>query len=288
MWLWWVLGGLVAWCAVALLVGVVVGRGIRLAERREIEARGVLIPDFVPGPALAPPAPAQARRRIPLPPLGIVLAATAVALETLGFVLRQTGAEIRVLSMDAPFSLPRLYVAALFAAAALAAVAGARLLPGRRTWWTAVALVAGLISAVKAGSTVHAQAMSAVSDAVGWPAATAISAVLAIAVVATLWVLSRHDQRDRRRVLGSLVAYVVAAVGLSAVSGTVGADWTAVATYLEESGEALAGVAVLVAVLVGVAPRVVLPATWRLRRAVDAQTLDLPERLPVVPRDARS
>ena len=49
---------------------------------------------------------------------------------------------------------------------------------------------------------------------------------------------------------------------------------------VEESSEALAGVAFLIAVLVGVAPRVVLPASWRLRRAVDAQTLELPERLP--------
>src|SRR6185312_9274114 len=110
--------------------------------RREIEARGLLIPDQVPERA---PVLAEPRRRIPLPPLGIGLAATAVALETLGFVLRQSGAESRVLSMDAPYSLPRLYVAALFAAAALAAVAGASALPGRRTWWMAVGLVAGVI-----------------------------------------------------------------------------------------------------------------------------------------------
>jgi hypothetical protein len=208
------------------------------------------------------------------------LAATAVALETVGFVLRQTGAENRVLSMDAPYSLPRLFVAAVFAVAAFAAVAGAGALPGRRTWWTAVGLVAGLIAAVKAGSTVHADALVALSSVVGRPAATAISATLALAVVVILWVLSRHDQRDRRRVLGSLAAYGVAAVGLSAVSGAVAADWSAAATYIEESGEALSGVGFLIAVLVGVAPRVVLPATWRLRRAVDPQTLDLPELAP--------
>ena len=53
------------------------------------------------------------------------------------------------------------------------------------------------------------------------------------------------------------------------------------ATFLEESGEALAGVAFLMAVLVGVAPRLVLPAAWALRRTADAQTLDVPEALPV-------
>ena len=49
-----------------------------------------------------------------------------------------------------------MFVALLFAAAALAAVAGAGTLPGRRTWWLAVALVGGGVAAVKAGGTVHA------------------------------------------------------------------------------------------------------------------------------------
>jgi hypothetical protein len=61
----------------------------------------------------------------------------------------------------------------------------------------------------------------------------------------------------------------------SAVGGA--ARWTATATFLEESGEALSAVAFLVAVLVGVAPRLVLPAEWALRRDVDAQTLTLPD-----------
>jgi hypothetical protein len=56
-------------------------------------------------------------------------------------------------------------------------------------------------------------------------------------------------------------------------------QWAVTATYLEESGEALAGVAVLVAVLVGVAPRLVLPASWVLRREEDSAALEVPERL---------
>ena len=270
------LGGLVAWSVLAFAVAVVVGRGIRLAERREIERDHLLTTAD-----LAAAAPiVQARRRVPLPPLGIGLAAIAVVLETIGFVLRQTGHETRLLSMDAVYSLPRMYVAALFAAAALAAIAGAGVLPARRTWWTAVGLVAGLIAAVKAGSTIHADALRWLIDTVGFVPATVLSAALAAAVVTALWMLSHHDRRDRRRVLGSLAAYGVAAVGLSAVSGAVAPGWSTVATYVEESGEALAGVAFLVAVLVGVAPRVVLPSTWRLRRTMDAQTLELPERLP--------
>src|SRR4051794_3761196 len=252
MWLWWVLVGLAVWTVVALAVAVVIGRGVRLAERREIEAGAVLTTaDLLPRESAAPVV--EPRRRIPLPPLGIGLAATAVALETVGFVLRQTGAENPVLSMDAPYSLPRLYVAALFAAAAIAAVAGAGVLPGRRTWWTAVGVVAGLIGAVKAGSSVHAEALHALNAAVGRAAATAISAALAIAVVAALWGLSREERRDRRRVLACLAGYAVAAVGLSAVSSAVGGGWSTAATFVEESGEALGGVAFLVAVLVGVA-----------------------------------
>src|SRR4051812_7149100 len=105
MWLWWVLGGLLAWTVLAFLVAVVVGRSIRLAERREIEQS-----DLLPVPALpvaARPPVAAPRVRSPLPPLGMGLAAAAVALEPVGFPLRQGGDETRLFSMDAPYSLPR-------------------------------------------------------------------------------------------------------------------------------------------------------------------------------------
>ncbi len=97
-------------------------------------------------------------------------------------------------------------------------------------------------------------------------------------MLAVLAFISRAERRDRRRVLGALAAYAVASVGLSAVSAVAVGQWAATATYLEESGEALAGVAVLVAVLVGVAPRLVLPASWVLRREEDAAVLEVPER----------
>ena len=62
-----------------------------------------------------------------------------------------------------------------------------------------------------------------------------------------------------------------------------GARATATPTFLEESGEALGAVVFLVAVLVGVAPRLVLPADWVLRRTADAHTLELAEVLPLRP-----
>jgi drug/metabolite transporter (DMT)-like permease len=182
--------------------------------------------------------------------------------------------------MDAPYSLPRLYVAALFAAAALAAVTFAGRTPRRRGWWLGVGLVAAGIAVVKAGSTVHADAMNAAADRLGTEGAVALAVLLAGGALAVLAFLSRAERRDRRRVLGALAAYAVASVGLSAVS-TVAGSWYVTATFLEESGEALAGVAFLVAVLVGVAPRLVLPADWALRRREDAEALEpvaLPER----------
>jgi hypothetical protein len=110
-----------------------------------------------------------------------------------------------------------------------------------------------------------------------------VSAAVAAVVVGALWFLSRTERRDRRRVLSVLALYAVASVGLSAVSqmaGAYGAQWVTTATFVEESGEALAAVAFLMAVLAGVAPRLVLPAGWALRREVDAQTLDVPSQMP--------
>ncbi|SEL63574.1 hypothetical protein SAMN04515665_1162 [Blastococcus sp. DSM 46786] len=269
----WIVGGLVVWMAVAASLGVLLGKVIRRAD-------DLTTPSWAPVEQLAPAATVvrTRRRAVPLPPVGVGLAAAAVVLMATGFLLRlngATGSAAQLLSMDAPFSLPRLFVAGLFAVAAIAAVAGAARNPGRRTWWLAVGVVAAGIASVKAGGTVHADAMAALYSAVGRPAAIAVSAVAALAVVGVLFFLSRTERRDRRRVLGSLAGYGVASVGLSALSALAPASLGIAATFIEESGEALAGVAFLVAVLIGVAPRLVLPAGWVLRRADDAHSLEL-------------
>jgi hypothetical protein len=184
--------------------------------------------------------------------------------------------------MDAPFSAPRLFTAGLFAVGALAAVAGAAVQRLRRPWWLAVGLVAAAIAAVKAGSTVHSHALQLATRTYGATAALLLSAALATGVLGTLWWLSRGERRDRRRVLGALAFYGVAGVGLSALSGAIsgayggGSSWAATATFVEESGEAMAAVAYLVAVLIGVAPRLVLPGEWALRRTADAELLEVP------------
>jgi hypothetical protein len=278
------------WSVLAFLLAVVVGRSIRLADQRSPEARrsAVLTTADLAVGATAP-RPAVRRRAIPLPSLGIALVVLALGLETSGFLARLTGGtsgSSPLLSMDAPFSLPRMFVALLFAAAAAAAVAGAGSIPGRRTWWLAVGLVGGGIAAVKAGSTVHADALGTLSDAIGNTLAVVASAALAVAVVGMLWFLSRTERRDRRRVLSVLALYAVASIGLSALSSVVAgafggaSSWAAGATFVEESGEALAAVAFLMAVLAGVAPRLVLPAAWPLRRTMDAHTLEVPVSAP--------
>jgi len=228
-----------------------------------------------------------ARRRVPVPTAAVVLAGVAVTLEFVGYLLRVGGAPqslARPLSMDAPFSVARMFVATLFAVAAVAALLGSRRIPGRRTWWTAVAVLAAGIASVKAGGDVHVRFLHAVAG--GDPVlGLLVSAPLALAAVAWLWWLSRHERRDRRRVLTALGAYGAASVGLSFVSSVVAGAWGssagATATFLEESGEALTGVAFLFAVLLGVAPRLVLAGALPLRREADAHSLDVPAVLPV-------
>ena len=182
--------------------------------------------------------------------------------------------------MELPFSAPRLYIAGLFAVAAVLAGLGAGRMPGRRTWWSAIAVVTAGIAAVKAGSEVHKALLLALDGYAHPVRALALTAPVAALGLASLWWLSRHDRRDRRRVLTALGLYGAASIGLSTLTSLVegrlghGHPLTVVATYLEECGEVLAATAVLVAVLVGLTPRLVLPAGRVLRREADRHTLD--------------
>ncbi|TFV60109.1 UNVERIFIED_ORG: hypothetical protein E4P37_19680 [Bacillus sp. AZ43] len=296
MWWLWLIGGLVAWTVIGLVVGVVLGRGVTLADRRT-QLSPPTTADLAGAPA---PAAARTRRRaIPLPTFAVALAAVALVLEGTGYAVRLAGVRGPmgdILSMDAPFSLPRMYVAALFAAAGLVALAAAGRLPERRTWWMAVGLVGAGIAGVKAGSTFHATAFAELDAIAGTSGAIAVSGIVAAAVVGALWFLSRTERRDRRRVLGALSVYALASVGFSAVSVLLadalgGASRLVVAAvFLEEAGEAIGGVVFLVAVLAGVAARLVLPAEWALRRTADAsarEAVDLWSR-PGTTRDVTS
>jgi hypothetical protein len=152
-WWGWALTG---WTGLALVLAPLLGLALREADRRERDALGL-----APAPAVQP---APWRRRIPVPPLALGLLLVGATLEGVGFVVRASGHEhgaARLWSMDAPLAVPRMFVAALFLAAALAALAGALRSTSRRPWWVAVALVAMLIAQVKAGGTVHAQTLAA-------------------------------------------------------------------------------------------------------------------------------
>ncbi|CCH85945.1 conserved membrane protein of unknown function [Modestobacter italicus] len=266
-WWGWVLVG---WVVLSFAAAPVVGKALREADRRE---RGVTEPAG---------SPAVRTRRIPVPPLTFALLVTAAVLETVGFVVRTSGHEYGsglLWSMDHSLSVPRMFVVAIFLAATLSAAAGAARSPGRRQWWAAVAVISLLIAQVKAGGTLHYEAIDALR-LTGRPLlATLLSAVVVAVVLVGLWWLSRTERRDRRRMLIAFGLYASAAVGLSGVTSLIGhagasAYWQAAATFVEETGEAFGAVAVLTAVLVGVAPRLVLPADWLLRRQADALTLD--------------
>jgi hypothetical protein len=44
----WVLSGIVAWLTIAMLLGVVIGHGIRMADARKRAADRARVPDYVP------------------------------------------------------------------------------------------------------------------------------------------------------------------------------------------------------------------------------------------------
>ncbi|WP_193616491.1 hypothetical protein [Goekera deserti] len=280
--MWWI-WALVAWSVVGVGLALVVGpflRGARLAAETAA--------DRADGPRPTAPAAVRSRRtprrRIPVPAFAIVLGLIGVGLEAVGFLLAAVGLDTgvgRVLAMDAPLSLPRMYVASLFAAAAVAAAVGAARAPHRRAWWLAVGAVAAVIAVVKGGGTVHTRVLAALGGYEHKLAGGLVSGAVAAAVIVGLFWLSRTERRDRRRVLGSLGLYAGAAVGLSTLSSLVGPAWGVAATFVEESGESLAGVTVLVAVLAGVAPRLVLPTDWALRRLADVEAVDLDAALAV-------
>ena len=274
---WWG-WALLGWTGLAVVLAPLLGLALREADRRERRSLGL---------STAPAERAVRRRRIPVPPVAVALLLTGVLLEAIGFVVRTSGHErtARLWSMDAPLAVPRMFVAALFALAALAAFAGAVRGIGRRPWWVAVGVVALLIAEVKAGGTVHVRTIAAVGLASRPLLATTLSAAVVGIVLVALWWLSRTERRDRRRMLIALGLYALAAVGLSGVTSLIGEGgaspyWMAASTFVEETGEAFGAVAVLTAVLVGVAPRLVLPAAWLLRRQADAETLDAPQALP--------
>jgi hypothetical protein len=157
----------------------------------------------------------------------------------------------RLWALDAVGGLPRLYTAGLFVAAAVLAGLARRRTTGRaQQWWTAVAAIGAGLAVAKTVS-VHSTAKGAS------PAVTLLGGV-----VLTVLVLSALAATGRRwgvaavlPVTLALALYAGAALGLDAVTTALiaaqdraGLPYRAAVTFVEELGEAVAAIVVLVAV----------------------------------------
>jgi hypothetical protein len=186
------------------------------------------------------------------------LAAALVVLYCGGLVVRirctvfaECGGPSRLLDLDALGGMPRLATTALFLATALLAWDLSRRAPGRcAVWWAAVAGVGAVLAVLKLVSAHSiAKADSAVGTLLG-------SVLLAVAGLGALWVLGRRwGMTATRPVVLALALYATAALGLDAVTwlfaavqGHDGALSQAVATFVEELGEALTALVLLVTV----------------------------------------
>lgn len=158
----------------------------------------------------------------------------------------------RLFDLDAIDGLPRLFIVGLFVALAAVSFLGARAAAGRvRLWWAAVAALGAVLAVAKLTS-VHSAAKS--DDA-------ALTLVLGLALagcgLAVLWALARRWGVVAGTPLAiTLAGYVLAALGLDVLtglaaeaSGRSGLLLDAAATFVEELGEALAAVWVLVTAL---------------------------------------
>jgi hypothetical protein len=97
-----------------------------------------------------------------------------------------------------------------------------------------------------------------------------VSVAAATAVVAVSCALTGTKHRDRRRVLGALGFYAIASVAMSAVSGAVRTIRPR-RRPTSTPASPWPGVAFPMAVALAVAPQLVLPGSWALRRTADSE-----------------
>lgn len=206
------------------------------------------------------------RRELPLPPWPrlretwwvYALGAALVGLYCAGLFVRirctflgHCGGPARLFDLDALGGVPRLVTTALFLATAVLAWFASRRCVGRRAlWWRAVAGI-GVVLALAKLVSLHslAKADSAVLTLVG-------SVLLAVAGLGVLSVLGRRwGVSATRPVVTALALYAGAAIGLDAVTWLIaavqahaGALSAAAATFVEEFGEALTALVLLVTV----------------------------------------
>ncbi|KGH43641.1 MULTISPECIES: hypothetical protein [Modestobacter] len=167
----------------------------------------------------------------------------------------------RFVALDGAGALPRLFTAAVFLAVGLlAALAAVRSTGWARWWWAAVVgvgVVLGTAKAVSASSTVE-QGGGRYTTLVG-------GVLLSVIGLPLLWRAGRRwAVRGATPVTLALAGCAVAVLGLDQVTEAVRSVSSspvalAVATYVEEGGEAVAALLLLAAT-----------SAWRPRRVIDA------------------
>jgi hypothetical protein len=188
------------------------------------------------------------------------LAAAALGIFLLGFLVAlrcgprgcDGSLATRLLDLDAVGGVPRLFTTALFVGSGFLAWRASRSASGNAaTWWTAVAVIATGLAVAKVAS-VHSTLKSSVS-----PLVTLVGGlVLTALALGALWMTGRRwGVAATRPVVLALATYAVVALGLdlltraaAAVQDRVG--WLTVSgtTFVEELGEALAALILLVTI----------------------------------------
>jgi hypothetical protein len=188
------------------------------------------------------------------------LAVSALGIFLLGFVVAlrcgprgcSGSPAMRLFDLDAVGGLPRLFTTALFVGVAVLALRARRSAPGpAASWWAAVGAIATGLALAKVLS-VHSTLKDSVS-----PVLTLVGGlVLTVVVLGLLRVAGRRwEVAAALPVVLALAVYAVVALGLDLLTGLAAAvqdhvGWLTVsgATFVEELGEALAALLLLVTV----------------------------------------
>jgi hypothetical protein len=188
------------------------------------------------------------------------LAVTALGLFLLGFLVAlrcgprgcDGSLATRLLDIDAVGGLPRLFTTGLFLAVGFLTWRASGSVDGpRRAWWRAISVIATCLAVAKATS-VHATLKDSVS-----PLPTLVGGLsLTALALGALWVAGRRwDVAATRPVVLALATYAAVALGLDLLTALAAAvqdrvGWLTVsgATFVEELGEALAALLLLVTV----------------------------------------
>jgi len=188
------------------------------------------------------------------------LAASALGIFLLGFLVAlrcgprgcSGSLATRLSDIDAVGGLPRLFTTALFGAVAVLAFRARRHVQGPAApWWAAVSVIATGLALAKVAS-VHATLKGSVSPLLTLVGGLALTGL----ALGLLWTAGRRrGVAAARPVVLAFAAYAVVALGLDLLTGLAAAvqahvGWLTVsgATFVEELGEALAALLLLVTV----------------------------------------